>query len=102
MAAIVCHVCYTDAGALELNDSLFKDVLVYTLTKLNQEYETVPSNSVSYLRLFYPVANKIDVKMMHNVLNDVQLSFNVMYTLVPVCSLQNASILLSICGIRNE
>lgn len=102
VAAIVCHVAYTDPCIADLSGPLFNEVLTYTLTKLNQDYETSATTTVSYLRLFYPVASKIDMIMMHGVLTEVQLLFNVIYTLVPVCSLQNSSTLLSICGIRNE
>lgn len=99
MAAIVCHAAYTEPDAAVLTMNLFQQVVEYTLVKLNQDYDT--SASVSYLRIFYPV-QQADTDMMYTVLNDIRSQFNIVYTLVPVCSLQHSSVLLSVCGIRNE
>ncbi|GLV35478.1 uncharacterized protein CBL_01373 [Carabus blaptoides fortunei] len=99
VAAIVCHAAFTEPDAADLTADLFQQVLEYTLVKLNQDYDT--SASVSYLRLFYPV-HQANTDMMYTVLNDMRSQFNIVYTLVPVCSLQHSSVLLSVCGIRNE
>lgn len=100
VAAIVCHLSHSNLETETLTEELCKEVLTYTLSKLNQNYDT--NISVDYLRIFYPVNRNIDVETLFSVLTELRASFNFVYTVIPVCSLQDITILLSICGVRNE
>lgn len=100
VAAIVCHLAHTESDSGTLSLELCKEVITYTLEKLNQDYDT--NISVDYLRIFYPVNKSINIEIVYSVLTELREIYNFVYTIVPVCSLQDNTILLSICGVRNE
>lgn len=99
VAAIVCHLSHAEEN-VNLSPDIIQEVVTYTLMKLNQNYEM--NVSVDYLRIFYPLNRNIDVAMLYSVLSELRESYNFVYTIVPVLSLQDSSIVLSICGVRNE
>lgn len=96
----MCHLSHTEINSRSLTLELCKEVITYTLSKLNQNDDT--NISVDYLRIFYPINRKIDIEIIYSVLTELRSSFNFVYTVIPVCSLQDSTILLSICGVRNE
>ncbi|CAD7087670.1 unnamed protein product [Hermetia illucens] len=67
---------------------------------------TLPQLPAIHLKLFYQVSCTPSVQLLLNTLQDFKMKTspvaNIVYTVLPACSLHNFSTFLSICGIRHE
>ncbi|XP_037939753.1 uncharacterized protein LOC119672709 [Teleopsis dalmanni] len=76
----------------------------------NHHYNNTNSATVSipaiHLKVFYQVTAAPSVEILLNGLKDFRKKFidtaNIVYTVLPACSLHNFSTFLSICGVRHE
>ncbi|XP_056636128.1 uncharacterized protein LOC130444855 isoform X2 [Diorhabda sublineata] len=97
ISTILCRISHPDEDAI-IKLSIFKEAIDYTIQKLQQGYES--DTSVINLKIFYSVTKNIDLKVILECIENTKKHISLSYTLVPVISLKNKQIFLSICGIR--
>ncbi|XP_057655168.1 uncharacterized protein LOC130893248 [Diorhabda carinulata] len=97
ISTILCRISHPDEDAI-IKLCIFKEAIDYTIQKLQQGYES--DTSVINLKIFYSVTKNIDLKVILECIENTKKHISLSYTLVPVISLKNKQIFLSICGIR--
>lgn len=97
ISTILCRIRHPeDDATIEL--PIFQEAINYTIQKLQQGYES--ETSVINLKIFYSVTKSIDLNAILECMENFKKQISLSYTLVPVISLKNKQIFLSICGIR--
>lgn len=80
---------------------MFKETIDYVLHKLQQGHE-YDAMSLCSFKIFYPISKQLYLQDFIKVMNYCQTNNLLVYTLVPVSSLQNPHTYLSICGVRHQ
>lgn len=100
IAAIVCHIDNLDGSIM--NEAIFQETIDYVLYKLHQGHES-DAMTLCALKIFYPINKMIPLEEIVRIMNDYQSTTNsLVYTIVPVLSLQSSHTYLSICGVRHQ
>lgn len=99
IAAIVCQIENHEDSLM--NETIIKETIDYVLHKLQQGHES-DTMSLRALKLFYPVNKRIPLDEIVRIMNDYQSTNSLVYTVVPVLSLQSPHTYLSICGVRYQ